>query len=136
MNSENNTTLLGCMSKLPDPREPYNQKHKFLDIVTITVLAILCGADTWDEVSDWGIANEDWLSTFLELENGIPSHDTFNRVFQMIDSKKFHELFIEWTESIVEKVEGVKPGMVVEVLQKGYLLKDKVIRPAMVKVSE
>ena len=107
MNSENNTTLLGCMSKLPDPREPYNQKHKFLDIVTITVLATLCGADTWNEVSDWGIANEDWLSTFLELENGIPSHDTFNRVFQMIDSKKFHELFIEWTESIVEKVEGV-----------------------------
>ena len=79
--------LLGAFSEVPDPRASYNQKHRFLDILTITILATICGADTWDEIEDWGNVNLEWLKSFLVLENGIPSHDTFNRVFQMIDPK-------------------------------------------------
>ena len=64
--------LLGPFEAVSDPRKPYNQKHRFLDIVTITILATLCGADTWNEIEDWGEANREWLETFLPLENGIP----------------------------------------------------------------
>ena len=103
MNSNNSKILIGCLSKLEDPRAKYNQKHKFLDIVAITILGTLCGADSWNEIEDWGLANEEWLSKFLDLDNGIPSHDTFNRVFQMLDSKKFHEIFVEWIQSVLEK---------------------------------
>ena len=86
-------TLIGYIGKLDDPRAPYNQKHKFIDIVTITILGTLCGADSWNEIEEWGEANEEWLEKFLDLDNGIPSHDTINRVFQMIDTDKFHEIF-------------------------------------------
>lgn len=103
MNLNNSEILIGCLSKLEDPRAKYNQKHKFLDIVVITILGTLCGADSWNEIEDWGIANEEWLKEFLDLDNGIPSHDTFNRVFQMIDSKKFHKIFIEWIKTILDE---------------------------------
>lgn len=99
--------LLGPFETVSDPRKPYNQKHRFLDIVTITILATLCGADTWNEIEDWGEANLEWLETFLPLENGIPSHDTMNRVFQMIDPKEFHAAFQTWVESITSELKGV-----------------------------
>ena len=99
--------LLGAFSEVPDPRASYNQKHRFIDILTITILATICGADTWDEIEDWGNTNLEWLKSFLVLENGIPSHDTFNRVFQMIDPKKLHEAFQTWVNGIITKLEGV-----------------------------
>ena len=99
--------LLGAFNEVPDPRASYNQKHRFLDILTITILATICGADTWDEIEDWGNTNLEWLKSFLVLENGIPSHDTFNRVFQMIDPKKLHEAFQTWVNGIITKLEGV-----------------------------
>lgn len=99
--------LLGPFEAVSDPRKPYNQKHRFLDIVTITILATLCGADTWNEIEDWGEANREWLETFLLLENGIPSHDTLNRVFQMIDPGEFHAAFQTWVESIASEITGV-----------------------------
>ena len=88
---ENNFSLVGCMEEVPDPRAPYNQKHKLLDIIVIAVTAILCGMDTWNEIEDWAKSKKDWLGSFLELPGGIPSHDTINRVFQMIDPEKFHD---------------------------------------------
>ena len=94
MNLKREETLIGYISKLDDPRAPYNQKHKFIDIVTITVLGTLCGADSWNEIAEWGEANKKWLGKFLDLDNRISSHDTINRVFQMIDADKFHEIFI------------------------------------------
>ena len=72
-----------------------------------TLLATICGADTWDEIEDWGNTNLEWLKSFLVLDNGIPSHDTFNRVFQMIDPKKLHEAFQTWVNGIITKLEGV-----------------------------
>lgn len=104
---ENEFSLVGCMKEVPDPRAPYNQKHKFLDIIVIAVTAILCGMDTWNEIEDWAKSKREWLGTFLELPGGIPSHDTINRVFQMIDPERFHDAFFRWTESVAGKTEGV-----------------------------
>lgn len=100
---ENNFSLVGCMEEVPDPRAPYNQKHKILDIIVIAVTAILCGMDTWNEIEDWAKSKRDWLGSFLELPGGIPSHDTINRVFQMIDPEKFHDAFFRWTEPLPGK---------------------------------
>lgn len=100
-------TFLDFMGRITDPRKPYNQLHAFLDIVAIAVLATLCGADTWNEIELWGNGCKEWLATFLILKNGIPSHDTFNRVFQMIDPEEFHRIFLEWIQEIVKVVKGV-----------------------------
>ena len=81
----NELSLVGCMKEVPDPRAPYNQRHKFLDIIIIAVTAILCGMDTWNEIADWAASKKEWLEMFLELPGGIPSHDTINRVFQMVE---------------------------------------------------
>lgn len=105
--TENGFSLVGCMEEVPDPRAPYNQKHKFLDIIVIAVTAILCGMDTWNEIEDWAKSKREWLGTFLELPGGIPSHDTINRVFQMIDPEKFHDAFFRWTGAVAGKIEGV-----------------------------
>ena len=105
--TENNVSLIGCMQEVPDPRAPYNQKHKFLDIIIIAITAILCGMDTCNEIEDWANSKKDWLGRFLELPGGIPSHDTINRVFQMMDPKKFHDAFFRWTGAVAGKIEGV-----------------------------
>ena len=104
---ENSFSLVGCMEEVPDPRAPYNQKHRFLDIIVIAVTAILCGMDTWNEIEDWAKSKREWLGSFLELPGGIPSHDTINRVFQMIDPEKFHDAFFRWTGAVAGKIEGV-----------------------------
>lgn len=108
---ENECSLVGCMREVPDPTAPYNQKHKFLDIIIIAVTAILCGMHTWNEIEDWACSKEDWLRTFLELPGGIPSHDTINRVFQMMEPDKFHEAFFRWTGAVAGKIEGALPLM-------------------------
>lgn len=106
-NVDTNHSLFSCMKDIPDPRKPYNQKHQFLDVVIIAVLAVLCGMNTWYEIHDWALARQMWLETFLELPDGIPSHDTFNRIFQMMDPEKFHEAFLRWTQGLVPFLEGV-----------------------------
>ena len=103
----NELSLVGCMKEVPDPRAPYNQRHKFLDIIIIAVTAILCGMDTWNEIEDWAYSKKEWLETFLELPGGIPSHDTINRVFQMIDPDQFHDAFFRWTSAVAGKIEGI-----------------------------
>ena len=105
-NTKNECSLVECMQEVPDPRAPYNQKHKFLDIIIIAVTAILCGMDTWNETEDWARSKRDWLGSFLELPGGIPSHDTINRVFQMMDPEKFHKAFFRWTGAVAGKTEG------------------------------
>lgn len=105
--TKNENSLIECMREVPDPRAPYNQKHKFLDIIIIAVTAILCGMDTWNEIEDWACSKREWLGTFLELPGGIPSHDTINRVFQMMDPEKFHDAFFRWTGAIAGEIEGV-----------------------------
>ena len=105
--TKKDTSLIGCMMDVPDPRAPYNQRHKFIDIITIAIMAVICGMDTWNEIEDWARSKKEWLGTFLELPGEIPSHDTINRVFQMLDSEQFHRAFFPQTSAIVGKVQGV-----------------------------
>ena len=81
------------MNEVPDPRVQYKQRHKFLDILIIEVMVTLCGMNTWNETEDWAHSKKEWQEPFLELPGGIPSHDTINRVFQMLSAEKFHEAF-------------------------------------------
>jgi len=67
-------------SSLDDPRAQHSIEHLLLDIVLVTICALICGADTWVEIENYGIAKQEWLETFLELPDGIPSHDTFERM--------------------------------------------------------
>ena len=74
--------LMTFLNELVDPRKRANScDHNFVDILVIAICAIICGADTWEEMEEYGEEKEDWLRTFLELPHGIPSHDTFYRVF-------------------------------------------------------
>lgn len=84
---------------ITDPRK-YNVRHKLIDIVTISICALVCGAQNWTEVQQYGKSKKVWLKAFLELPNGIPSHDTFGRVFAMLDPKQFTDAFISWSQSI------------------------------------
>ncbi len=92
--------------KMDDPRADGNRKHKLSDIITIAILAVICGADHWNQVEQFGKSKLDWLSTFLELPNAIPSHDTFNRVFAALDPDQFRAGFISWVNSISKVIEG------------------------------
>lgn len=86
---------------LTDPREDnHNRLHNFHDILIITILGVICGADGWVEICEFAEAKLEWLKTFLELPHGIPSHDTFGRVFSLLDSKAFEACFLAWIESL------------------------------------
>jgi predicted transposase YbfD/YdcC len=87
-------------SDLTDPRVDRTKRHKLLDILGLTITAVLCGADNRVEVEEFGEIREDWLRTFLELPNGIPSHDTLGRVFSMIDGAEFKRCFTEWVRQL------------------------------------
>jgi len=94
-------TLLEHFSQLQDPRiQNHNFRHNLADILIIAVLATICGADGWTEIERFGRAKQAWLLTFLELPNGIPSHDTFGRVFSILNPETFHGGFSKWLKSL------------------------------------
>ena len=97
--------LLRCFSGLTDPRR-HNVRHLFADIMTIAILAVMCRSDDFDEIVLYGRANLQWLKTFLELPNGIPSAHTFRRLFARLNPDAFEKSFIEWTQSLAERSEG------------------------------
>lgn len=88
---------------LKDPRININKQHSLQDILSLVVIGIICGADSWDAIEEFGKAKKEFLSTFLSLPNGIPSHDTINRVFSLIQPKKFELAFISWAKSLKNK---------------------------------
>lgn len=98
-------TLFDYFSTLPDPRTGNAKRHCFGDIAVISICAVLCGADSFVEIAAFGKAKKTWLSTFLPLPNDIPSHDTFSRVFALLDPKAFEELFHSWVLHIVKELE-------------------------------
>lgn len=94
-------TFLTHFSDLEDPRiHTHNFRHNFYDLLIITILATICGADGWVEIERFGVAKLEWLSTFLELPHGIPSHDTFGRVFSLLDPGAFEACFLRWIRSL------------------------------------
>jgi predicted transposase YbfD/YdcC len=99
-------TLFDFFVELEDPRIERNQRHNFMDIIAMAICAVIANANDWNEIETWGYCKYEWLKTFLELPNGIPSHDTFNRVFSALDPQKFLECFAAWVNSINLAVEG------------------------------
>ena len=106
-----NTSLFAYFSDVPDPRLDRQKRHSLFDIMAITITASICGCDTWTDIEKWAEIREDWLKTFLELPNGIPSHDTLGRVFRLIDPEAFQSAFQGW----VRAIHNVFPGEIVNV---------------------
>ena len=87
---------------LRDPRRAHRRRHLLIDIVTIAICATVCGADSWPKVARFGQRRRGWLRRFLRLPNGIPSHDTFERVFALLEPAAFQRRFVAWTEALRE----------------------------------
>jgi predicted transposase YbfD/YdcC len=105
--TENGSVFISCFGRVEDPRLDRKKQHSLLDIMAISICAAIAGADSWTEIADFGRAKEEWLRTFLKLPNGIPSHDTFGRVFSVLDPGQFEEAFREWVKAIQGRVKGL-----------------------------
>jgi len=97
-------SLVDHLSGIPDPRIDRTRRHELLDILVIAICTLLCGGEGFNDMEDFGKAKEEWLRTFLKLPNGIPTHDTFNRLFAALVPERFLECFLTWTQSIRQSV--------------------------------
>ena len=97
------TSLHDYFSQLPDPRIHRNKKHLLIDIIVLSIIAVLRGAESWNSIELFGNSKKDFLSKILKLPNGIPSHDTINRVFSLINPGKFEQLFAQWVQSLTAR---------------------------------
>lgn len=101
------TAFMEAFAALPEPRVHENKiRYKLLDIVVMATCAVISGADDWDTIADYARGRQEWFETFLELPNGIPSHDTFSRVFSMIDPDAFGACFLSWVSSVAKHSDG------------------------------
>lgn len=93
--------LISIFKQIEDNRRDLSKLHELNDILVMAIIAVICGADTWNNIEEYCEAKQEWLSKFLNLENGIPSHDTFNRVISSIDNEQFERCFIEWVSELI-----------------------------------
>jgi predicted transposase YbfD/YdcC len=102
MTAERESSLAHHFSEPTDPRIDRTRLRGLLDLVAIAIYAVVAGADSWDDIEDFGKAKHDWLKTFLDLTNGIPSHDTFRRLFERLDPEEFRRCFLGRIEALHE----------------------------------
>ena len=103
--------IVAHFSIMRDPRVERTKRHRLIDIIVLAVCAVIGGAETWVDLEMYGESKEEWFKTFLELPNGIPSHDTFARVFSVLDAEQFRQCFYEW----VRAVNDIKPGQLLAI---------------------
>ena len=106
MENTQTASPVSIFSALEDPRIDRTKRHSLTDIIAIAICAVVCGADSWVDMEVFGNSRKEWLSGFLELPNAILSHDTFGRVFSMLDAESFQSCFVEWVRSVSEMTEG------------------------------
>jgi len=98
--------LLTHFPALEDPRCAIKQRYRLNDMIVIAITGVLCRADGWVQIAEFGRAKQTWLERFLALPNGIPAHDTFGRVFSLIDPDVFEDCFSDWVETLREILPG------------------------------
>jgi predicted transposase YbfD/YdcC len=100
------SSIEGCFSDISDPRVQGRCAYPLIEMITIAICAVVAGAETWTDIETFGRSKRDWLKQFLELENGIPSHDTFGDVFRILDGDEFQRSFMRWVESVFSVTKG------------------------------
>lgn len=103
----NQSPFLIHFGQLEDPRLDRKKRHSLIDIIAITICAVIAGAEGWTDIERFGKSKEAWLRTFLALPNGIPSHDTFGRFFALLNPLMFQKCFIDWVRAVHQQVQGV-----------------------------
>ena len=103
----NRSLFLIHFGQLEDPRLDRRKRHALIDIIGVTITAVIAGAESWMDIERFGNAKIDWLRTFLALPNGIPSHDTFGRFFALLNPVEFQQCFIDWVRAVHEHITGV-----------------------------
>ena len=107
MEEEPSFGLASIFAAVEDPRIEQTKLHRLVDILMIAGCGMICGADGWVEIEEFGKAKQAWFHSWLVLPNGIPSHDTFGRVFARIDPTQFETCFLNWVQSVSEEIKGV-----------------------------
>ena len=106
MSSGEGISLVEYFGSLEDPRRPQGRRHNLLDIIAMTICAVVAGAEGWDDIELFARYKVHWFSRFLELPNGIPCSDTFARVFARIDPDRFRNCFMEWVSGVHRLTQG------------------------------
>lgn len=120
MRSTRDISIGKYFAELEDPRIDRTKHHQLLDIIVIAICGVICGADSWVDIEMFGKSKLKWFRKFLELPHGIPSHDTFGRVFAQLKSQEFQECFSQWTKAVHEATEGEVIAIDGKTLRRSY----------------
>jgi predicted transposase YbfD/YdcC len=114
------SSIVDHFGGLEDPRIERHKRHQLLDVIVIAICAVVCGADDWVAIETFGHAKEAWFRRFLALPYGIPSHDTFGRVFALLSPARFQECFVGWMQAVAEVVAGQVVALDGKTLRRSY----------------